>query len=43
MTDITPLQILGDAEAASCDGEVCELPQHREHAIVNRRLDDDAV
>jgi hypothetical protein len=45
MTDVThsPLQILGDAEAASCAGEVCELPEHREHAIMNRRLDEDAV
>jgi hypothetical protein len=47
MTDaeagLAPLQILGDADAASCDGDVCELPQHREHAIVNRRLDSDLV
>ncbi len=42
MTDPSPqgLQMVGDAEAASCDGDVCELPQHREHAIINRRLDD---
>ncbi|MCU1417815.1 MAG: hypothetical protein JWP32_1989, partial [Schumannella sp.] len=28
MTDATPakLQILGDLDAASCDGDVCELP-----------------
>ncbi|MEZ5190760.1 MAG: hypothetical protein R2717_07915 [Schumannella sp.] len=37
-----PLKIMGDA-AASCESEVCELPEHREHAIVNRRLDEDAV
>ncbi|MEO8261855.1 MAG: hypothetical protein ABI566_04730 [Pseudolysinimonas sp.] len=44
MTDTTPqLQILGDAEAASCDGDVCELPEHREAAIMNRRLDADLV
>ena len=45
MTDATPakLQILGDLDAASCDGDVCELPEHREHAIMNRRPDDDAV
>ncbi|MEO5921068.1 MAG: hypothetical protein ABIQ01_07990 [Pseudolysinimonas sp.] len=45
MTDAshTPLQILGDLGAASCDGDVCELPEHREHAIMNRRLDEDAV
>jgi len=39
----TPLQILGDLDAASCDGDVCELPEHREHAIMNRRLDADLV
>jgi hypothetical protein len=38
----TPLQILGE-DAAACEGEFCELPQHREHAIVSRRLDEDAV
>jgi hypothetical protein len=45
MTDATPdgLQMIGDAEAASCVGDVCELPEHREHAIMNRRLDDDRV
>jgi hypothetical protein len=45
MTDATPapLDMLGDADAASCDGEVCVLPEHREHAIMNRRLDDDLV
>ena len=45
MTDTSPiqLQILGDAEAASCDGDVCALPEHRDHAIVNRRLDEDLV
>lgn len=37
------LQMMGDADAASCDGDVCVLPEHREHAIMNRRLDDDAV
>jgi hypothetical protein len=30
-------------QAAVCEGEVCELPEHREHAIMNRRLDEDAV
>lgn len=37
------LRMMGDADAASCDGDVCVLPEHREHAIMNRRLDDDAV
>jgi hypothetical protein len=37
------LQMMGDADAASCDGDVCVLPEHREHAIMNRRLDEDRV
>ena len=32
----TPLTIIGDPDAASCDGEVCELPEHREQSIINR-------
>ena len=45
MTDaaISPLTIVGDANAAVCEGEFCEIPAHNEHAIVNRRLDEDAV
>jgi hypothetical protein len=43
MSETPQLQILGDADAASCDGDVCVLPEHREHAIMNRRLDEDAV
>lgn len=39
----SPLQILGDPTAASCDGDVCELPEHREHGIMARRLDDNNV
>jgi hypothetical protein len=42
-TVLAQLQILGDADAASCDGDVCVLPEHREHAIMNRRLDEDLV
>ena len=38
-----PLQILGNPDAASCDGDVCVLPEHRDHAIMNRRLDEDLV
>jgi hypothetical protein len=40
---IQPLTILGDQSAAACDGEFCAIPEHPEQAIVNRRLDDDAV
>lgn len=45
MTDPTtsPLTLLGDSSAAVCDGDFCEIPQHHEQAIVNRRLDDDRV
>ncbi|HEY5229447.1 MAG TPA: hypothetical protein VIJ11_00960 [Galbitalea sp.] len=45
MTDpvTSPLTMVGDASAAACDGDVCELPEHREQAIVNRRLDDDRI
>jgi hypothetical protein len=37
------LTIVGDPNAAVCDGDFCEIPDHHEQAIVNRRLDEDAV
>jgi hypothetical protein len=37
------LQLLGDADAASCDGDVCVIPAHHEQAVMNRRVDSDAV
>lgn len=44
---ITPsaprLQPLGDPAAAACDGDVCIIPDHHEQAIINRRIDDDAI
>ena len=44
MTDAAgPLTIVGDPNAASCDGEFCGVPVHDEQAIVNRRLDEDQV
>ena len=45
MTDpiTSPLTLLGDLTAEVCDGDFCEIPEHREQAIVNRRLDDDRV
>ncbi|CAN5273566.1 hypothetical protein BH09ACT3_BH09ACT3_14770 [soil metagenome] len=45
MTDATtlPLQLVGDADAAACVGEFCAIPAHPEQAVVNRKLDDDAV
>lgn len=44
MTDapITPLQILG-GPAAACDGDFCEIPEHHEQAIINRRIDSDNI
>ena len=41
---VTPkLQLLGDADAASCDGEFCEIPAHHEQAVMNRRVDSDLI
>jgi hypothetical protein len=37
------LQPLGDPAAAACDGEVCVIPDHHEQAVINRRIDDDAI
>jgi hypothetical protein len=37
------LQLLGDADAAACVGEFCELPTHREQAVMNRRVDSDLI
>jgi len=41
--EIVKLQPLGDANAASCEGDFCEVPEHHNQAVINRRLDDDAV
>ena len=38
-----PLTILGDANAAVCDGDFCEIPDHHEQAIVNARVDDGRI
>jgi hypothetical protein len=44
MTDAshTPQQVLRDPNAEPSD-DAAELAEHHEHAIVNRRLDEDAV
>jgi hypothetical protein len=39
----SPLTLLGDSTAAVCEGDFCEIPEHHEAAIVNRRLDDDRI
>ena len=38
-----PLTIVGDPNAASCDGDVCVIPEHHQQAVVNRALDSDRV
>jgi len=45
MTDASqiPLQVVEGLDAASGDGDVGQLSEHREHAIMIRRLDEDAV
>jgi hypothetical protein len=45
MTDAVtkPLTIIGDPTAAVCEGDSCEIPDHHEVAIVNRRLDQDQI
>ncbi len=37
------LTIVGDPNGATCDGDFCTIPDHHEQAVVNRRLDEDAV
>jgi hypothetical protein len=44
MTDkLEKLEILGDPEAESCEGEFCEIPAHHEQAVMNRRVDSDLI
>lgn len=40
---IVKLQALGDPEAAACVGDFCEIPEHHQQAVVNRKLDEDLV
>ena len=37
------LEILGEVDAESCEGEFCELPAHREQAVMNRRVDEGRI
>lgn len=41
--DTQPLLIIGDPQAASCEGDFCEIPQHHDQAAVNRAIDSDRV
>ena len=43
MTEAPKLQLLGDLDAESCEGEFCELPAHREQAVMTRRVDEDRI
>jgi hypothetical protein len=38
-----PLQLVGSPDAEACVGEFCALPAHREHAVMNRRVDSDLI
>jgi hypothetical protein len=40
---VISLEVLGDPAAAVCDGDFCAIPDHHTQAVVNRKLDDDAV
>ena len=44
MTDaVKPLTIVGSPDAAACEGDFCEIPEHHTQAQVNRALDADLV
>lgn len=43
MMNTQPLLIVGDADAAGCDGEYCEIPEHHQQAVVNRAIDSDRI
>lgn len=40
---IITLAQLGDPNAAACEGDFCEIPQHHQQAVVNRKLDSDDI
>lgn len=40
---VIKLEQLGDPTAAACEGEFCAIPEHHTQAVINRKLDDDAV
>ena len=40
---IITLAQLGDPNAAACEGDFCEIPLHHQQAVINRKLDEDAV
>ncbi len=40
---IVTLEQLGDPNAAACEGDFCAIPEHHQQAVINRKLDEDAV
>ncbi len=40
---VAALTSLGDPSAAACVGEFCDIPEHHNQAIVNKKLDEDLV
>jgi hypothetical protein len=41
--EIVRLEVLGDPNADACEGEFCEIPDHHTQAVINRKVDDDAI
>ena len=39
----SPFTLVGDPNAAACEGDFCVIPDHNEQGIVNRRLDENDV
>jgi len=39
----TPFVMVGATDAAACEGDFCEIPEHHQQAVVNRQLDADLV
>lgn len=37
---VIPLTLLGDMDAAACEGDVCELPGDSTSTLLDRRRDD---
>ena len=42
-TTPSPLEMVGAPDAAACEGDVCVVNAHPEHALVTRALDAVAV
>jgi hypothetical protein len=40
---VIALRQLGDPSADACEGDFCAIPDHHTQAVINRKLDEDAV